>query len=775
MRTSLHLGVALTSCSALLLQVLLTRLFSVTMFYHFAFMAISLAMLGMSCGGVLVYRWREQLGGREQALLAWSCLGLAATTVLAVAVILHGSVAYAPEAFSLLALARVYLVAALPFCFAGFALALAMRTHSEHCGLLYRSDLLGAGVGCALAIPLLDACGGVGGVLIVAVLACAAGLAFAWPLGGWRRAAAGLAVATGVGLAIGNAQQGWIGVRHDRAGEADGGFVYEGWNSYSRVTVTGDPERDPFLLLAIDADAASPIYRGASDPRAHPQLDAELPALAFRMRGRDGRVLIIGPGGGLDVMIARRNGARRIVAVELNSRVVDAMAQPAVARFTGGELYRGPDIEIVVDDGRHAIRQRPERWDLIQATLIDTWAATAAGAFSLSEHHLYTVEAFVDFLGALEPDGVLQVTRWYFEPPDQALRLASLARAGLEASGIQDPAAHVVMVKERDRPDEEKVLVTLMVCRRPWTADELQALRAHARANNQVVLYPPADHGAEASAGAERIAALLEHPSPERIWDASRADIAPPTDDRPFFFNTTRISDLGSALGETWESRKVNVGLLTLVAVLGMSALAVLALLVLPLRSATAAAGDSGDRWAALLICACLGAGYIACELVLVQELVLLLGHPTYALSVALLGLLVSGAAGSALSQRLPVEALGRALLLAAALAVGYAYLLPLACEAVAGMTRPVRIALAALLAAPLGFCLGVPLPLLLRRLGAQQRDLVAWAWATNGSASVLGSAGTLLLAVAAGFQAALLTAAAIYATAALASRWLPR
>ena len=726
------------------------RVFSATMHYHFAFLAISLAMLGGGAGGVLVHALRNVLVPRDPAAVLASTMCAAALSIdLATWAMLEGAVEYELDGTGLARLARAYAGPTCVFALLGFALAFALATGARRASRLYAADLGGAAVGCALAIPLLAWRGAVDGLVATAVLAALSGAAFAAAGSLYARLAAGLTLAATLALACANPRVEWIAIHVDRSGDSLEGELYFAWNSFSRVAVRGDLEGDGDLLLSIDSDAASPIFKDAAVEGAHDDRAHDL--VAFPHHVIDAQdVLVIGPGGGAEVVIARAMGARRIVACEMNPLVARAMEAPHIAAFTGGPLYRAPGVELVIDDGRHYARAHPGEFDVVQLAMVDTWAASAAGAFALAENHLYTVEGFKDLLGALRPGGVLAVTRWRIEPDDQLRRLLRLVTAALEARG-SSASGHSAVAAEPPREGRARVLV--LVGREPLSAETRDRVAVTAEAQR----LEWAHDGVVTSA----------FWNPSAVPDSS-ADVTPPTDDRPFFFHTLPLADFARGLAHSWEWRKSNLGATSLALALGTSALGLA--LVLLLATATAPRGTVRAAGATVGLGAALGAGYIAIEVALVERLVLLLGHPSYALAVALTGLLGWSALGSAISARCTDEGsargLARASGLACAVALVAAFGLGPAIHALVALARPTRIAIAFTLLAPVGLALGRPFPLALRTLHARDPGLVAWAWAANGVAAVLGGAGAFAIAMTWGFRAAFLAGAACYALA---------
>jgi predicted membrane-bound spermidine synthase len=743
------------SLATLVLELTLTRLFSATMFYHFAFLAISLALFGSGASGVFLYVLRPRLeAGGNSRLLALCCALFAATTVLALAVILrHPLNPAAPGLGTLASLAWIYGAAALPFFFSGCVITLAITAWARDMSRLYLYDLAGASAGCLLLVPLLGLLGAIDTVLAVAVIALAGGVL----LSGQRLLLALLAVA--VALVPLNRATGVLALRESK-GLTEQGLLFSRWNSFSRVTVVQPEDRDRQLIF-IDSDAATVIYRDASDNEKHAGLRDRIEGLAYHVGGRR-KVLVIGPGGGVDVIIARVNGADDVTAVELNPLVArDVMSSEPFLSFSG-RLYQQPGVRLVVDDGRSFLRRSRESYDLIVATMVDTWAATAAGAFALSENNLYTVEAFSDYFERLAPDGILSMTRWHQSPPDQLLRLLTLGREVLARRGAAEPARHFLVVRG---PDEGMPLTmaTVLLKKSPFTPEEVERAEAYARRLGLELLYTPRTRPGN------DLTRLIVAKDPRELSRSFPSNIEPPFDNSPFFFQSVRLDKLLSKRWSFGEWRRTNLGTVVLFGLVGITALVVAVFILGPLllvRRRLEAAPRSG-RLAFLMYFATLGVGFIVVEVVLLQKSVLFLGHPAYALTVVLFSLLFWSGLGSRLTGRIPDASLARALPKLMLLVVGLIGVAVLALSplfyALVHLDAAWRVVIAVLALAPLGLALGLPMPSGIRLLAQRAPELIPWAWGVNGAASVLGSVAAIALAMVWGFDQALLVAALLY------------
>ena len=774
-------GIAAVSAALLMTELALTRIFSVTMYYHFAFLAISIALFGLSASGVLVYVLRRRLAHVSTCtLLAVGSLLHALATLAALAWLVRARVGlnYSPE--NLRMMLAIYLVAALPFFTGGAVIAVAFARLARHINVLYAADLLGAAIGCLALIPLLNELGAPGVVFTAAALSGASAVAFAPRIDRIRMGMAATAVLA-VPLVAQFAGVAPFDVRDTKGHEGDR-VLFSKWNSFSRVAVYdrdhGDWSLSPkftgtrgdSLFMDIDSAASTPIVKGTGNLDDASYLKYELTALAYHLAARrEGfSALVIGPGGGRDLLSALTFGASRVDGVEINPIIARDVMQNRFREYSGS-VYTHPGVSVHVDDGRSFVRRSDTRYDVIQASLVDTWAATAAGAYTLTENSLYTSEAFGEYLDHLTDDGLLTITRWVFD----GLRLVSLAQEACAARGL-DPSQHLAIVR-LDR------VATFLLKRSPFTPGEVERLTKISADLGFTVLYAP---GIPAPAdGAESpemrrsgtspadYRRLILAPDRERFLAEYPVDVRPTNDDRPFFFHTTRLRDqFQVAFG---RSMLFGNGLSALLTLFGISALLVVIFVVGPL---VVGGGPPGRGWrGSLAYFAALGAGFMLLEVALLQRFVLLLGHPVYSLTVTLFSLLLGTGLGSFLSQRIAPARVRRATIAVLLAIVGVALVAPVALPALIDTAIPwplaMRIAVAAGVMVPLGILLGMPLPGGIRVLSEHRPELVPWGWGLNGAFSVIGATLAIFIAMNWGFSVTLLCGMAVYATAALTLR----
>ncbi|MEY2500926.1 MAG: hypothetical protein QOI07_1260 [Verrucomicrobiota bacterium] len=778
---TLFLGVGLVSFAALLLELSLTRVFSVVLFYHFAFLAISIALLGLGAGGVFAFVRRSWLSRRTIGVIASaSCLLGSGLVLLALYVVLHSRITLELSRENFLKLTLLYLVCAGPFFCCGVLLSVAFARTSGSIPRLYGADLAGGALACLLTVPALNWLGAPNAILCAAlVLAVTAGL---WSdTAAWRNAGAVLTTVFVV-LLIYN----WHGDRFDivyaKGTYRDRGSVeFAKWNAISRVEVINPGgTADGIRSIVIDADAST--YIPSVDPQHlhgtfwEQHLTSSGPLLVNALRPR-GDFAIIGPGGGEDILRAIANGSTNVSAAEINPTIVNEIMRGEFADLSK-HLYDRPEVHIHLSDGRSFVRQSRASYDVVQMTLVDTWASTAAGAFALSENNLYTVQAFREYFDHLKPDGILAITRWEFKSPREALRVVSNAIAVLQQIGATDITRHFIIISDGTL-DEDGRPVLVLAKKSPFTPDEEETTLRHLEQfKNLSLIYSPSDrtrpagvHPTDPARAWNPFTALIESRDPADFASSYEYDVSPVTDDAPFFFYTLKLHHLIShSPHDNAIDWKVNLGVLVLFILLGISIVAVLAFLVLPLALHAPARGESPQR---LLFFVAIGLGYILVEITLIQRFVLFLGHPVYALTVVIFLMLLSSGLGSLASHKWLPDArrLWFAVVIIAAMVLLYVVALPVLLPRLVGLTFTAKLLISALLLIPLGLIMGTPFPTGLRAMAAN----VEWAWALNAASSVLGSVIAMFIAIQWGLRATLLCAAAAYVLAALLSRYLVR
>jgi hypothetical protein len=771
-RVQFYAALGLVTAATLMLQIIETRIISVTSWYHLAFFVISIAMFGLTAGAVFVYLRKER--SRPERLsydLAVATLAFALTTDLAIIVQLTLVTGASPSLTSLVAWAEFALCLALPFFFSGIVVSLALTRSPYAIGKVYGADLIGAAIGCIGALVLLNVTSGPSAVLWVGAVIALAALGFASSglgelhessaLGGklfrYRRSifAGCLLFAIANMLTI-------YGVRPTiikDALEAPRYFAYDRWNSFSRITVTQSYTGPPAMWgpsprfppppieqrwLTIDGSAGTSIYRFDGNLASLGFLRHDVSNLAYAIPGlKTGAV--IGVGGGRDILSQRLFGVRDVTGIEINPIIIDLLKR----RFSDYTAIATLDgVKLEVDEARSWFARTPHLFDVIQMSLIDTWAATGAGAFTLTENGLYTVEAWQRFLGRLNPDGLFTVSRWYAPGEvNETGRLVSLAVATLLANGAAEPRRHLFLAAARN-------VATLVVTKSPLSPAALGALKDAATANEFPVLLSP--DTVAPSAMLEKIVSATDRNTLDQTTTGFYLDLTPPTDARPFFFNQLGFlslfdADVLSHLTHDGVVAGNLIATLTLAMLVLISVVLVGATIVVPLQSTVRETGwqlaVGGTIYFGLI-----GMGFMMVEIALLQRMSVFLGHPTYALSVVLFSLILWTGFGSMTSERMRLAGAGKLVVWSVASACylfALPFWLPPLLAELDGAGLFVRAGFCVLVLAPAGFLMGFGFPTGMHLVSAINTGPTPWFWGINGAAGVLAASVAVVTSIA--------------------------
>ena len=772
------LAVGIVAACTLALQVLLTRIFSAVIFYHFAFFAISLALLGTGAGALLIYvrpAWFDRTDIETQ-LARWCVVfcGLLIVVPTALVRIDYGEVTQGVTTEFALALGAAAVLSALPFLAAGIMIALAIRHYVSSVGRVYAFDLAGAGAGALGVVPLLWLLDAPTLVVALGVLAGAAAVLCGWGKPRERALGVGLAVVAGAGLIVsGTTSLNYV----DPPGEEffNQEAIVERWTPISRVV--GYHTTAPWLSYDQDVAFVPQLRDDGSYPDWRP-LGTGPQSIGYELTG-PGRVLIIGGGGGRDIYNALSEGQERVDVIELN-RGIRRVVDEDLERWSGSP-YTLPRVHTAIGDGRSRVASRDTKYDQIHIGFTTTLAASSGHAYALSESNLYTVEAFDDYFDHLKPGGVLNVTRPYRLTGEEALRATVLALEALRRRGVENPERHVIVVLGHA---PEGPAGTVLARLEPYSEAELAMVRTlglqrdHSTGQEKNgVVFPPGPREDLGVAFAPDGPYLREWKQLagagelEKFCESYRENICPPTDDKPFFFNSTRLGDIGQEKALSHLSRTPFMVLLTTLGILlALSAVAFLLPLVLVSRARR-------PPLSSLVFFAAIGLGFLLLEVVLIQRFTLFLGFPTYALSVVLFSLLVFAGLGAWLSGRFaqPRRTLLVALAIASGLIAVSAFALQPVLRELIQLPFAARIAITVSLLGPLALMLGMAMPIGLGRLAALHPASVPWAWSVNGIMSVLASVLAIAVALSWGFTATSLLALGCYLVAlghALLGRW---
>jgi spermidine synthase len=740
-----YLAIFVLASAILSYQILITRFFSVMLYYHFAFGAISLAMLGLTRGAIEVYskpaRYAsERVGvefGRHASWFALSSVGAMIAFLCAPPLM--------PAEYVKFALAVTAVAFVGPFTEGGVCITLLLTRLPYAGGSLYAADLVGAAVGCLGVIFLLLVIDPVSATLWIAAASAAAGWmvlrnsddiralrmsgAVALALAGFAAVHSGLAVS-------GNNHLGVVWAK----GRQQTGTLFERWNTYSRIRVKEFGETIPFgwglartpdkkieqHYLDIDADAGTPITRNDGDISKFSYLKDDVINAAYLVQPA-ADVAVVGVGGGRDILSGLYFGAKSIHGIEINPAIFEVLTDK-FGDFSG-HLDRQPGVSLINAEARSYINHSSDRYDLVQISLIDTWAATAAGGLTLTENRLYTVEAWGDFYRALKPGGLLSVSRWYNPESHRGefYRLVAIAASALQRNGVSasELSRHVIALNVGD-------IVTVITSPDALSEVQWQAARERLAAQGFKILLGP-DVAFDSVT-----TTLISGKADQAFFDSLPENVAASTDDNPFFFYTARLRHLLTDRSSLSMNNNAAIKMTTWLIVIALVACGYYVLTPfvrlarqMPLATLTPPVAYFGA----------IGMGFMLIEISQMQRLMVFLGHPVYGLSVVLFTILLFSGIGSMTVGSNAPRSVAIAARLAALLVtvVAAGLLTPLATVWARGEATGMRILLSVLLLAPPAFCMGMMFPL---GLGIWRRHeaLLPFFWSTNGITSMFAS-----------------------------------
>ena len=790
-----YTGLLLISLATLLLELALTRVLSVSLWYHFGFLVISTALLGFGASGVTLGLWTALRERKHlDAALGVCALGFSASVVFSFWLMQRipfdpFSVAVDRRQFVFMPI--YFLLVALPFFCSGLAISLLLVRGASQINRLYGYDLLGAGLGCGLIALVIPRFGGSGSVLFAAFVGAVAAACFA------MRGRRGLAIASIPCAALLLAAS----LRGDRTipihvseNKLPHNFpsIYSAWNALSLVQVVDLPPEgnEPGARrMIIDAGTAA---TGISDMRPdvrtvlaqHPGWVGEESTIAYAGKP-NASILIIGSGGGDQVAEGLKAHAASITAVDVNPTINDIVSRRMNDYW--GNLYHQPEVRLVTDEGRSFVRRSHEQYDAIISVHTISNAAVASGALSLAENYVFTREALEDYLDHLKPDGAIFFTR----PEYQIPRLFATAREVFASRGLGPLSNHVVAYTEsggfRPVAGHLSFVAGFLLEKTAISPEQMKQIRGllHTVATEDPdpasvrILYAP-DEPHPGSIYDQ----LVNAPDLEQVYRRFDAQLAPATDDNPFFNQHMRWSRIRWSTVVALFSEKQPAGArmsiedrpvaeITLLILLVQSVVIAALCILAPLAAFRRRGLPPAGRWRSLAYFAALGLGFIMVEIGLLQRFLLFLGQPIYTYAVVLAGLLIFTGIGSYAAGRwgaAAARALRWALPIAVLVVLASAVTTPLVFRAFLGLGLGARIVIAMLLVAPLGFILGMPFPLGLRLAMQRSSALGSWAWGVNGFFTVIGTVLALMLGMMIGFRMVLLLACVCYLAALAAS-----
>lgn len=767
MKRMAYLGSLALLCAALLMaQIAFSRLLSIIHFYHLAFFSISMAMLGLTGGAILLYQLERRYGRLDLAVwLPRACRLFGFSMPIALLAVLFTTVSSPAQILPLVA------GMLLPYLAAGVAVALALTRSPYPVGLTYGADLLGASAGCLIALVLLDMLLPVEAILAIAACGLLAAGCFSYALRHKPDRLAVLGLVILAGLSWLQTTSYGLPIRAQKNGEFYA-TEYAQSNSYSHITLSKEVERNffywgasadakldptPQRMLLIDELAGTPMYNYAQLGAKADYLKYDVTNLAYSIR-HNGKAAVIGVGGGRDILSARHFGFTDITGVELNSINVGLLTKQPYASYAGIGL--DPAVKIHVDDGRSWFARTTEKFDLIQMSMVDTWAATGAGNFTLSENGLYTVQGWHRFIAALTDNGVLTVSRWYSPNRlDETARMISLGIATLSEFGVTAPRQHIYVAGVSN-------LATLILSRAPLSSADLDRLDSEAAARGYHVIASPRQPSPN-----ETIEKILNTHDVAGILAITRdypINLSPTYDDSPFFFNQLKMKVFLQSTPGQYAAGVISgnlVATITLLIIIMISAVMIMPLLILPALSSLSGIsrrlGLFGSGYFLLI-----GLGFMFIEIGIIQRMSIFLGHPIYGLAIVLFSLILATGIGSMISDRL--HPTPRLLVLWLSSLIGFIALIAFKGQVLTAHYESASLGVRAMVAIlhifPAAILMGFAFPLGLRLSMQVDQRPAPWFWGINGAAGVLASGIAVLISMSSSITMTLLTGAACYA-----------
>ncbi len=787
------------SAAVLAYEVLLMALFSLIQWHHFAYLVVSIALLGFGISGSLLVFTAPYLAGRFRGFATSQACLFALSALMGF--LLAQQLSFNPQELiwdhhHWLRLALVILLLTLPFFFAANLIGMALIEFRDRLAQIYAADLLGAGFGALGIIGTLFLLSPSQALILVSVLGLGAAAAIWIECRG--RAWSALAAFVIATLVLYQLPADWSEPRISpykelsQALRIPGTRIIETRSSPLGVlnviesptlplrhapglSLNARTEPPPQLGLFINAGGMSAItrYRGKREELAY--LDELTSALPYHLQQPD-KVLVLGAGGGAELLQSIYHEAGQIDAVEINPQVAELMLG-RFAEFSGG-LYEHESVSLQLAEARGFLQRGAATYDLIQVPMLDSFASSAGGVHGLNENYLYTIEALQQALSRLEPGGFIALTRWIKLPPRDSLKLFASAIEALKRAGVEDVAQRLILIRGLQTS-------TLLIKNAAISAAEIEALQAFCKTRAFDTAYYPGMPASQANrynrlqsdyfyAAAQ---ALLGDEREQFLRDY-KFNLEPASDNRPFHFHFVKWRTLAELFELRYRggSALIETGYLTLVITLILSLALSLLLILLPLllpRRKQASASVRFGKLRVFTYFGALGLGFLLIEISFLQKFILLLHHPLHAAAVVLASFLIAAGFGSAFAQAFSNSLRARRITAYSILIIimlGSAYLLLLGplLQLAGGWPLSARILLSVILIAPLGFCMGIPFPLGLASISIGAPALTPWAWGINGCASVISAVLASLLAIHFGFNLVILIAMVCYLLAAV-------
>lgn len=792
----LGIGLLLISAAVLCFEINLTRLFSVSQFYHYAFMVVSIALFGMGASGTFLAIWKNEDKTTQERQLPWLA-GLTAGSIFGSYLLTNNlpfdsySIFINPSEIFILLLH--YLALALPFFFSGMVINVLLREYQPSGSSVYAVNLIGSALGCLIALVTPRLVDGEGVVAVSAVMASLAGLFFLINNSKERNKKTNPILSSGGLTVLLISSFSLLGIRLFSGvypnfyrlnlspykslsyvlQPPDAHIAQSEWNSFSKIDIVSSASLHSFPGLSyryadplpaidglfIDGDDLSALL-----PKEPDMTFAEfLPAsIAFDLRP-GAEVMIVEPKGGLDIQAAVALGADQVTAVEPNPLIIEAAAS----------IYAQKAVKVVRSSGRSLLHGDKNLYDVIQMPLTDSYHPVSSGAYALGEDYRYTLESFKAMIDRLKPDGILVVTRWLQKVPSEWLRVFTLAVTALEEEGY-DPCTQIIAFRGYNTG-------TLLVGKNSFSEDEIRIVRSFTAENAFDLVFAPMSERFDINqfnvlqepVYYQTFQEFIKQDSRKAFYQSYPYDVHPPTDDHPFFshfFKWSQLDEVLQSLGTTWQPFG-GAGYLVIL-VIFFSALLLSGFLILLPVIFLKPARFKPRKMRIPMYFGMIGLAFLLVEMPLIQRFILFVDQPAYAVTAVLFCILMFSGLGSHFGSKL--LSLSNALLLLVGLLSLYSFILPRLLHDLLGFQLTIRALITILLIAPIGFLMGIPLPAGLDWMRSIQhkeaettnRRMVAWVWAVNGASSVMASILSSLLTLSFGLTVTTVVGIALYLAA---------
>jgi SAM-dependent methyltransferase len=761
-------GVFLISALTLMLELVQTRIFSVLYWNHLVYFVITIALLGIAISGTVLSVSKKIRTLPKETFYTLCLAGFSISSLLGILIIVNTPIdllAFQDNPLTnILGLLLSYSAAMVPYIFFGLLVAGTFLYYPKRSGTTYFVNLIGSALGCLAYIVLIGPLGAKNLILLIFLVGTL-------PVFYYVRKQRIIMVLIGIGILV---AVDWgeraIEILPDKnktywRSTTNREVEYSRWNAISRIDVISEKGADDVKYILIDGSAQTPLINidVINDPNTvfNPMRD-----LVYRLKGHSmaGDVLVIGSGGGQDVMAAQKWGAKIIDAVDINPTTADIVSN----RFSGfiGNIFAQENIRLHVEDGRSFVRRSDKKYDVIMMFAVDTLGALSTGAYVLSENYLYTLEGFSDYWRHLKDDGMIQIARWHFPRfSREVLRVFTTAYEALVLNGIAEPFRHLLVVG-----DKRSGFAGIIMSKKPFTKIRLSMMSSLFKSTNLYPLLVPVDNITELDGDNvfDKFVLQFEDGTKEKFYHDYIFNVKPVSEDSPFFFQYGRWSHVFKAypvMDEYFDSIIGRWPFLTLLALVVQTIILVTFLVWVPLLMLKKGGKKGAGHASVVIYFALLGTAFMFVEMTMIQKLVLLLGHPVYSMAVTIPTILVSAGLGSLYTDSSRTK--GRILIIIAILALctligGWVLMSTAISEAVLAKSIASRIVVSIMMLFPIGFLMGIPFPLGIKRLTDNQ-EMIPLAWASNGGMSVIGSIIAIVLAMQYGFSFVAVIAAGLY------------